>query len=125
MDINLDNKPKTLSEEQGLFAYCVGQLLIHIHESGYYCTLGEAYRTPEQAAIYAKEGKGIVDSLHCKKLAIDLTLFRPGEAQPCEDSAYKAFGTYWKFLDSHNKWGGDFIKNGKPWPDNDHFEMHW
>jgi hypothetical protein len=125
MNINLDNNPKkeTLSEAQCLFAYYVGQLLVHIYQEGYYCTIGEVYRTTEQAELYAKEGKGIINSKHCKKLAIDITLFMHGESNPCKDDAYKVFGSYWKSLDKRNKWGGDFIKNGKQWPDSYHFEM--
>jgi hypothetical protein len=125
--INLDNDPNvfTLSEKQALFSYNVGRLLNYIYKSGYYCTLGEVYRSVEQAALDAKEGKGIKNSLHCKKLAVDLTLFKPGNPKPCGTEAYYAMGQYWKSLDVHNKWGGDFVKNGKAWPDTDHYEMHW
>lgn len=127
MKINLDNNPnkEILSEAQALFSYNVGRLLVHIYQEGYYCTIGEVYRTAEQAELYAKQGKGIKNSQHCKKLAIDLTIFRPGETQPCEAIVYRPFGVYWKFLDDRNKWGGDFVKNGKPWPDIYHFEMHY
>lgn len=127
IDINLDNDPNTytLSEKQALFSYNVSRLLSYVYSKGYYCTVGEVYRTDEQAALYAKEGKGIKNSLHCKKLAIDITLFKPGSTAPCASCEYGQFGTYWKGLDSHNKWGGDFVKNGKKWPDSNHFEMHW
>lgn len=87
--------------------------------------MGEVYRPDEQAALYAKQGKGIKNSLHCKKLAIDITLFKPGTTSCCSSKQYEQFGMYWKGLDSHNKWGGDFVKNGKKWPDSNHFEMHW
>lgn len=125
MEINLDNNTnkELLSEAQCLFAYYVGQLLVNIYQQGYYCTIGEVYRTAEQAELYAAAGKGIKNSKHCKKLAIDLTIFRPGQTQPCEEIVYRTFGTYWKFLDKRNKWGGDFVKNGKPWPDMYHFEI--
>ena len=123
--INLDNNPnkELLSEAQCLFAYYVGQLLVHIYQQGYYCTIGEVYRTAEQAEIYAKEGKGIKNSKHCKKLAIDLTLFKPGSPTFCADDVYEEFGRYWKSLDKRNKWGGDFMKNGQKWPDIYHYEI--
>lgn len=137
MNINLDNNPnkETLCEEQCFFAFNVALLIKFIYDHGHYCTFGEAYRTPEQAALYAKEDKGIVDSLHCKRLAIDLNLFKQTKmvvtceralknAAVCTIEEYRPIGQYWKGLDSRNKWGGDFIKNGKPWPDIYHFEMH-
>ena len=125
IEVNIDNDQNTfiLSEKQALFSYNVSRLIEYIYKSGYYCTFGEAYRTPEQAALDAKEGKGIKNSLHCKRLALDITLFKPGNVTPCTAQDYAQFGNYWKSLDKRNKWGGDFVKNGKKWPDNDHFEM--
>lgn len=127
IDINLDNDPNTytLCEKQALFSYNVSKLVSYIYQKGYYCTLGEVYRPPEEAALNAKKGIGIKNSLHCKKLAIDITLFKPGKTSCCSFEQYEQFGIYWKGLDSHNKWGGDFVKNGKKWADCDHFEMHW
>ena len=127
ININLDNDPNvyTLSEKQALFSYNVSRLVSYIYSKNYYCTIGEVYRPPEEAAANAKKGIGIKNSLHCKKLAIDITLFKPGNASPCSSQEYEQFGVYWKGLDSHNKWGGDFIKNGKKWVDCDHMEMHW
>jgi hypothetical protein len=127
IEINIDNDPTTytLSEKQALFSYNASKLVSYIYQKGYYCTMGEVYRPTEQAALYAKEGKGIKNSLHCKKLAMDITLFKSGNSTPCTADHYAQFGTYWKSLDKHNKWGGDFVKNGKKWPDSDHFEMHW
>lgn len=106
----------TLSEKQQLFAQQVAQLIEHINLMGYQCTLGEAYRTPEQAAIYAKEGKGIKDSLHCKRLAVDLNLFKNGVY--LEDSKeYTNFGVFWERLDPKNRNGRNF-----PQGDANHFE---
>ena len=65
----------TLSQKQQNFAGNVGKLLTYIYNKGFSVSLGECYRTPEQAALYAKQGKGIVNSLHCKKLAITSTCF--------------------------------------------------
>ncbi len=49
----------TLSEKQQLFAVLVAQLILWVDERGYRLTLGEAYRTPEQAKLNAQIGKGI------------------------------------------------------------------
>lgn len=106
-----------LWHQQALFARDVGKLIAYIFGEGYSCTLGEAYRTVEQAKIYAQEGKGIVDSLHCQRLAIDLCLFSPKGIYLEDAPSYKEFGSFWESLDNANRWGGKF-SNG----DANHFE---
>ena len=112
-----------LSQIQQLFARDVVKLLQYIEEEGFFFTFGETYRTLDQAEIYAKEGKGIENSLHCKRLAIDINLFN----EKCEflsstkDHAH--FGKYWESLHPANRWGGNFVgKNGLPKPDGNHYE---
>jgi len=105
-------------EKQSLFALNVAALLKHINESGMLVTLGEAYRTPEQAEIYAKEGKGIVDSLHCKRLAIDINLLDKCGTYITDVKEYEPFGVFWESLHKFNRWGGRF----KTRVDADHFE---
>lgn len=106
-----------LWQKQAQFTEDVAQLLNFIFKSGYYVTLAEAYRTPEQAEIYAKEGKGIKDSLHCKRLAIDLNLFDGHGTYLKDYKDYETFGLYWERLDSMNRWGGHFSRK-----DSNHFE---
>ncbi|HBW2562927.1 TPA: M15 family peptidase, partial [Salmonella enterica] len=48
----------TLSEKQQLFTIMVANLIHWAEEHGYRLTFGEAYRTPEQAALNAKKGSG-------------------------------------------------------------------
>lgn len=106
----------TLQEQQVLFSRDIGRLITYIYLCGYSCTLGEAYRTEEQAQWYADRGIGIKNSLHCKRLAIDLQLFLDGKyLNNSED--YHKFGCYWENLDAQNRWGGRF-----PRPDGNHFE---
>jgi len=100
---------------QAAFAVNVAKLILHINECGYSCTFGEAWRTPEMAAIYAQQGKGIKNSLHCIRLAVDLNLFKDGVYLPTTE-AYKFAGEYWESLNSLNRWGGRFN-------DGNHFEM--
>ncbi|MFQ9337055.1 MAG: hypothetical protein ACLR2M_00350 [Varibaculum sp.] len=50
----------TLSEKQQLFTVMVASLIHWAEEHGYRLTFGEAYRTPEQAALNAKKGSGIL-----------------------------------------------------------------
>ena len=110
------NKP-TLSEQQRQFTKDVAQLIEYIYKQGYSASLGECYRTPEQAQIYAKEGLGIIDSLHCKKLAVDLNIFNPEGVYVTDFRDYEIFGVYWEQIDSQNRWGGRFKR-----VDLDHYE---
>lgn len=110
-----------LWQKQAVFAQNVGKLLEFIFEHDHLCTLGEAWRSSDQAKIYASEGKGIVHSLHCERLAIDLDLFTTSGQYLTDSISYKMFGEYWKTLNPLNRWGGDFPP---PRVDGNHFEMH-
>lgn len=103
-----------LWQQQALFAKHVGLLIEHIFSMGYYCTLGDAFRSTEQAEIYANQGKGIKDSLHCKRLAIDLNLISQNGKYLTNYKDYERFGIFWESLDPENRWGGNFytIKDG-------------
>jgi len=106
-----------LSEKQQIFALNFAKLVIYIYEKGFACTYGEAFRTDEQAEIYAKSGKGIKNSLHCSRLAIDLNLFSaPGGDYLSATEDHKQFGEYWESLNPKNRWGGRFN-------DGNHYEM--
>lgn len=113
-----------LSQEQGLFAQDVAKLLQYINSQNLYCTFGEAYRTQQQALIYAKQGIGIQDSLHCKRLAIDLNLFSQDGNYLTHFADYEPLGMYWESLNPGiNRWGGYFVsKYGGHIVDLDHFE---
>jgi len=108
-----------LLKKQITFGQNVAYLIMHINEQGYGCTFGEAYRSKDQAEIYAKQCKGVIDSLHCKRLAVDLNLFNSAGEYLVDYDSYKSLGDYWKSLNSANRWGGDF----KNLVDSNHFEM--
>lgn len=108
-----------LWEQQTAFAHDVGRLIDFIFSQGFSCSLGEAYRTAEQAEIYAKEGKGIKDSLHTKRLAIDLNVFSPEGEYLTISKDYALFGEYWERLDDRNEWGGTFVRG-----DGNHFQRN-
>ena len=115
-----------LSKEQQLFAENTSKLIRFILSQGKSCSYGEAYRTPAQAAIYAQQGKGIKDSLHCKRLAIDLNLFDEKGEYETDSEAYRFAGEYWKTLNENNGWGGDWgpsAAHPKQNTDGNHFEM--
>lgn len=108
---------------QAAFALDVTKLIAFIFSQGYTCTLGEVYRTPEQAQIDAAEHKGIIDSLHCQRLAIDLNLFSPSGEYLSDSKEYRQFGIFWESLSPHNRAGVFFVeKYGGHLVDADHFE---
>jgi hypothetical protein len=113
----------TLSDKQKIFGLNVAKLIEHIYSQGYSISFGEAFRTQEQADIYAKDGKGIKNSLHCERLAVDLNIFDKDGKFLNTVADYRPFGEYWSTLHPYNRWGGceAFIKCGRP--DSDHFEM--
>lgn len=108
----------TLGDKQKLFAKLVGKLLTWVYENSIYTvTFGEAYRTSEQAKINAQKGRGIANSLHTQRLAIDLNLFVEGFYQTNSEK-YRPLGDFWKSLHPLCRWGGDFKK-----PDGNHFSL--
>ena len=108
-----------LWKNQALFAENAAYLILEINRQGLHCTFGDAFRSPEQAKINASEGKGIVHSLHCERLAIDLNLISSEGVYLTAKEAYQPFGEFWKNLNPANKWGGDFVHL----VDSNHFQM--
>lgn len=105
----------SLSEKQQKFTVMIGRLIEWADQNGYGLTFGEAYRTPEQAQLNAKSGKGIANSLHTQRLAVDFNLFVNGKYQT-DSAAYKPLGEFWESLGG--AWGGRFSK-----PDGNHFSL--
>lgn len=108
-----------LSEVQQLFSRDIVRLLKHMEDKGFKYTFGEAFRTAEQAELYAKQGKGIKNSLHCQRLALDINLFDADGKFLDSTDAHAEFGTYWESLHPGNRWGGRFPK-----PDGNHYERN-
>lgn len=131
----------TLAEKQQIFAALSTLLKIEILKAGYTFTLGEAFRSDEQAAIHAlgpsgrKElaalvvnrfpdlavkianntGSGIARSLHTLKLAVDLNLFRDGKFLT-SSLDHQRFGEWWEKQDPLCRWGGR-------WGDGNHYSI--
>ena len=119
MDSDKNDASMTLLESQQYFAQDVIKLLIYIHNQGYKFTFGEAMRSPEQAAIYAAQGKGIKNSLHCKRLAIDINIFDEHGNFLSDSQDHAIFGKYWESLFSANRWGRRFKR-----VDGNHYERN-
>lgn len=106
---------QSLGEKQREFCIDIAHLIVWAYSQGYELTFGEAYRTPEQAWANQKAGKGISNSLHGQRLAIDLNLFIDGEYQDLSE-AHRPLGEYWESLRDGNAWGGRFKR-----PDGNHY----
>ena len=115
--LNIPDRFLKLGEKQRIFSYNIAKLILWAYEQGYEITCNEFYRTTEQAALNAKKGTGIADSVHTKKLAADLNLFKGG-AYLTDSADHKPLGDYWKTLHPLNRWGGDFSR-----PDGNHYSM--
>lgn len=88
----------------------VAELILQAQLMGYAITLGEAYRSPEEALRLSKNKKGIKRSLHCDRLAIDLNLFKDGKFMEDTES-HRPLGEWWEqqsFGDIKCAWGGRF-----------------
>lgn len=135
---------ETLGDVQKVFANLLPRLFDRIRQSGYSFTLGEAYRSDEQAEINAlgsvgrkaladevgndyprlaaalrnNAGGGIAHSVHQLRLAIDLNLFDPRGAFVTTTEGYRQFGEFWETLHPLARWGGRFA-------DGDHFSFEW
>lgn len=97
----------TLREKQSLFVRLVAELIQFATQEGFELTFGEAWRTPEQAALNAKSGKGIKNSLHVDRLAIDLNLFKDGQYL-ADTESHRVLGEWWEKLHPLCRWGGRF-----------------
>lgn len=140
------------SAKQIRFTLCVGKLIAWASARNYGLTFGEAYRLPWVAGLMSSQGtgilakisewaqtqtslpgwvtgllsaggKGIANSQHGRRLAVDLMLFINGTYQT-DSQAYAELGAFWKTLDPDARWGGDFVNDeGKPRPDGNHFSF--
>jgi hypothetical protein len=109
----------TLHQAQALHVKLVASLIKFAYASGFELTWGEAYRTPEQAAWDAQNHTGIVNSVHCDRLAVDLQLFKDG-AYLTDPEAYKFMADYWVSLDPSCRAGYFFTTK-----DANHFSITW
>lgn len=111
-----------LLHKQYIFSGLVARLILYAYQQGYKVTLGEAWRSPETCELYEKEGKGIRNSLHNDRLAIDLNLFK-NDDYLIDSAQYIVLGEFWEGLSDVPMgikciWGGSFAK-----PDGNHFSI--
>jgi hypothetical protein len=99
---------ESLRQKQSRFALLASQLIQHAYELGYEVTLGHAGRCQDCPT-------GSEVSLHKKRLAIDLNLFKDGVWLQ-KTSDHFRLGKYWESLDIDCRWGGK-------WNDGNHYEI--
>lgn len=88
----------SLRQKQSKFALMVAHLIQHAHHLGYEVTFGDAFRDPRCP-------HGHPNSLHRKRLAIDLNLFKDGEYLPSSED-HRPLGEFWESIGG--SWGGRF-----------------
>jgi len=91
-------KKLTLRQKQSKFIRMLAKLIDFIALKGYEATLGVGY-VPPYSGVRKKW------SLHCKRLAQDINLFRAGEYLTSAKD-HRRFGVYWESLGG--SWGGRF-----------------
>lgn len=104
-----------------LFSRLLSKFILELHDKlNIEVTLGEAYRTIEQAQMNANAGSGITNSLHCIRLATDLNLFFAGKLlmSIAETESAGALWESYAVTDLRTAWGGRFSV-----PDTDHFSV--
>ena len=107
--------PESLRQKQSRFAMLIARLLLEAERQGYEVTMGEGYRSPEEAQRLAAASKGIVNSLHTIRLAHDINLFRDGVYLTATE-AYRPLGEWWEA--EGGAWGGRFTR-----ADGNHFSL--
>lgn len=95
----------TLGQKQRKFTKMVARLILKAYSMGYELSFAQAYRTARQARAYAAQGVGILNSLHTKRLAIDLNLFKDGKYLT-STKAHLPLGLWWE--KQGGTWGGRF-----------------
>ncbi len=96
---------ETLRQKQSRFVRMVGLLIDYAYLQGFELTFGDAY-----ALTGHKE-----NSLHGKRLAIDLNLFRNGKYLTTTE-AHLPLGEFWERIGG--TWGGRFST-----PDGNHYSL--
>ena len=99
----------SLNKKQAEFSVCLAKLIMWAASKDLHVIVAEVYRSPEEAKRLHALGKGIINSVHTKKLAADLFRFKNGTISwNFED--YRELGEHWKTLHPDARWGGDFPK---------------
>jgi hypothetical protein len=97
----------TLGQKQEEFARCLSDFIHWIYQQGWKVRIGEVYRPPFTAKEYARLGKGIKNSAHTKKLAVDLFLVKHGTVT-WDNADYADLAVKWESLHKLARAGHNF-----------------
>ena len=97
----------TLNAKQVEFTRTIAYFLVWCAENDYEVIGAELYRTQEQADWYASQDRGIANSVHTKKLALDIFRYVNGRIS-WKNEDYEEMGEKWKSMHPLARWGGDF-----------------
>jgi len=116
--------PLMANQQAFLFDFC--KLIVFANKQGFIITAGELLRPEEMQRIYMRTGRSkTMNSLHLRKLAGDLNLFKAdsmGKARLVSTKrGLQPLGDYWESLHPLNRWGGNF----KSFKDLGHFERNY
>lgn len=100
-------------EKQSKFVNMISDLIKKSYDLGYQMTFAEAYRPPDVAQLYEKQGRGIANSLHTQRLAVDFNIFKDGKLLT-DGQSFEDLGKYWEGIGG--TWGGRF-------KDGNHFSL--
>ena len=101
-----------LLDKQKHFMSLLPRLVDYIYDQSWSCTIGDGYRHPDAVFPYHSHP----NSMHTKRLAIDLNFFDEQGEYVTESERLKMFGEYWMRLDPNCTWGGT--------KDGNHFSMY-
>lgn len=106
--VRLNVEVSGLGDKQKLFTKLLPLLLDFIHQNGYECTLGDAYRDPRVfGRVGERKGYGRGASLHKLRLALDINLFKDG-VYLTKTEDHRPVGEFWETLHPLCSWGGHF-----------------
>ena len=101
----------TLGEKQRIFTHNVALLICHAYALGYQLSFGNTTAPTS-----------LPTSLHPKRLAIDLNLFKKDAAgrwrYQTASGSHKELGEFWEAIHPMNVWGGRWGKR-----DDNHYQM--
>ena len=98
----------SLRNEQSLFTVDLMSLIRWLYEEGCEVSIGEVQRPVEMQAIYYKTGRSkTMDSMHLRKCAADLFIFRRGTLLTTKGELQFA-GNKWESMSAANQWGGNW-----------------
>jgi hypothetical protein len=97
----------SLNAKQARFLSKIAKLIVWANGQGIQLIGAELFRTPEQAAINAEKGVGIKNSVHRKKLALDMYIYKNNTIL-WSGPEYEKLGRKWETMAIDARWGGDF-----------------